>query len=54
LQPARDKAGFVDQLQKVMAFDVNDPKVRDDRLANILAQRRAAFLLAAVSDLFPE
>jgi hypothetical protein len=54
LQPARDKAGFVDQLQKVMAFDVNDPKVRDDRLANLLAQRRAAFLLGAVSDLFPE
>lgn len=54
LQPARDKDGFVNQLKQVLAFDVNDPKARDERLANLLAQRRAAWLLERVSDLFPE
>ncbi len=54
LAPARDKAGFQQQLKEVLAFDANDPKAREDRLANLLAQRRASFLLSTVSDLFPE
>jgi len=52
LVQAQDKKGFEAELQKVLQFDVNDPAAREDRLANVLAQQRAAWLLSRVSDLF--
>lgn len=51
LVPAQDKKGFVSLLQEVLAFDVDQPGVRDLRLANKIAQRRARFLLDHVEDL---
>ena len=52
LVPAQDKAGFEKLLKDVLAFDLDKPGARDLRLANVLARRRAAFLLERVSDLF--
>ena len=49
---AQDKKDFTNQLDKVIAFDVNsDP---DHRLVNVLAQRRARWLLSRTADLFAE
>jgi predicted anti-sigma-YlaC factor YlaD len=49
---AQDKKEFVRLLDKVIAFDVDsDP---DHRLVNILAQRRARWLMSRISDLFAE
>jgi predicted anti-sigma-YlaC factor YlaD len=49
---SQDKKEFVRLLNKVLAFDVDsDP---DHRLVNILAQRRARWLLGRISDLFVE
>lgn len=49
---AQDKKQFVELLGKVLAFDVDsDP---DHRLVNILAQRRARWLMSRVDDLFAE
>jgi predicted anti-sigma-YlaC factor YlaD len=48
----QDKKDFTKQLDKVLAFDVNsDP---DHRLVNVLAQRRAKWLLSRTADLFVE
>ena len=48
----QNRAEFQEMLQHAMAIDVN--AVPEWRLQNILAQRRAAWLLARVSDLFLE
>jgi predicted anti-sigma-YlaC factor YlaD len=49
---AQDKKDFTKQLDKVIAFDLDsDP---DHRLVNVLAQRRAKWLMARVADLFVE
>jgi hypothetical protein len=50
--PAQDKAGFQKELQQVLAFDVDEPSARDNRLSNVLTQRRAAWLQTRVPDLF--
>ncbi|HEX8950208.1 MAG TPA: TRAP transporter TatT component family protein [Polyangia bacterium] len=48
----QDKKEFVRLLDKVLAFDVDsDP---DHRLVNILAQRRARWLMSRIADLFAE
>jgi predicted anti-sigma-YlaC factor YlaD len=52
LAPKQDKAGFVKLLTEVLAFDVDQPAARKDRLANVLAQRRAKWLLKHLDDLF--
>jgi hypothetical protein len=49
----QDKNDFVATLDKVLAFDVDQPAARDFRLANVLAQRRAAWLKAHIDDYFP-
>jgi len=49
---AQDKKEFVRLLDKVLAFDVDsDP---DHRLVNILAQRRARWLMSRIADLFAD
>jgi predicted anti-sigma-YlaC factor YlaD len=48
----QDKKEFVRVLQKVLAFDVDSDL--DHRLVNILAQRRARWLMGRISDLFAE
>ena len=49
---AQDKKEFVRLLDKVIAFDVDsDP---DHRLVNILAQRRARWLMSRIADLFAD
>jgi predicted anti-sigma-YlaC factor YlaD len=50
LIPAQDRKAFEALLNEVLAFDVDAPAVRDQRLANLIAQRRARFLLAHVDD----
>jgi predicted anti-sigma-YlaC factor YlaD len=51
-EPAQNAAEFKSMLEKALAIDVNaDP---DTRLANVIAQRRARWLLAHQSDLFLE
>jgi hypothetical protein len=52
LVPAQDRAGSEKLLKDVLAFDVDAPEVRANRLANVLAQRRARALLAHADDLF--
>ena len=49
---SQDKKEFVRLLDKVLAFDVDsDP---DHRLVNILAQRRARWLMSRIQDLFAD
>lgn len=49
---SQDKKEFQRLLEKVLAFDVDsDP---DHRLVNILAQRRARWLMSRIADLFAE
>jgi len=48
--PRQDRAEFTRLLEQVLAFDVEAEKTH--RLANVLAQRRARFLLAHADDLF--
>ncbi len=52
LVPKQDRVGFLKLLAEVAAFDVDQPAARKERLANVLAQRRAKWLLAHVDDLF--
>jgi predicted anti-sigma-YlaC factor YlaD len=48
--PAQNATEFKEMLEKALAIDVNaDP---DNRLANLIAQRRAKWLLAHIKDLF--
>ena len=49
--PAQDKKTFEALLDEALAFDVDAPAARDDRLANILSQRRARWLRAHESDI---
>ena len=49
---AQDKKEFVRLLDKVIAFDVDSDL--DHRLVNILAQRRARWLMSRIADLFAE
>jgi hypothetical protein len=49
-QPARDRAGFERHLKAALAVDVDRDPSR--RLANLIAQKRARFLLSRVSALF--
>jgi hypothetical protein len=51
LGPSQDKKGFEQLLNDVLKFDVDAPAARDYRLANLIAQRRARYLLAHESDL---
>jgi predicted anti-sigma-YlaC factor YlaD len=52
LVPAQDRAGFQRLLNQVLAFDVDRPDARADRLANVIAQRRARWLQAHQDELF--
>lgn len=52
LVEAQNKTAFKQLLDEVVAADVNEHL--DDRLANILAQRRAAWLLSHTDELFAE
>jgi predicted anti-sigma-YlaC factor YlaD len=49
---AQDKKEFVRLLDKVLAFDVDSDL--DHRLVNMLAQRRARWLMSRTADLFAE
>jgi hypothetical protein len=51
LVPAQDRDGFTKLLEQVLAFDVDAPEARSNRLANVLAQRKAKLLLAHADDL---
>jgi predicted anti-sigma-YlaC factor YlaD len=51
LAPAQDKKGFEKLLREALSFDVDAPPAREFRLANLIAQRRARYLLAHESDL---
>jgi hypothetical protein len=50
--PKNDKAGWKDDLEHVLHSNIDAPDAREDRLANVLAQRKARFLLEHVSDVF--
>ena len=52
LEKAQDRQGFVAQLEEVKKAPIDDPTMREDRLANLLAKRRAAWLLDRVGTLF--
>jgi predicted anti-sigma-YlaC factor YlaD len=52
--PKQDKAEYESLLKQATAFDVDQPKARKNRLANVLAQRRARYLLAHEDDVFPD
>lgn len=52
LAPAQDKKAYLALLDEVLAFDVNAKDVRDQRLANTFAQRRAKYLKEHLDDLF--
>jgi predicted anti-sigma-YlaC factor YlaD len=49
--PARDRAGFERQLKTALAIDVDRDASR--RLANLIAQKRARFLISRTAALFP-
>jgi predicted anti-sigma-YlaC factor YlaD len=51
LAPAQDKKGFETLLREALTFDVDAPAAREFRLANLITQRRARYLLAHESDL---
>jgi len=52
--PAQDRKGFEALLTEALKFDVDQPLARDHRLANLIAQRRARFLLAHESDILSD
>ncbi|MCA1827551.1 MAG: TRAP transporter TatT component family protein [Myxococcales bacterium] len=52
--PAQKKAEYEALLKQAASFDVDQPKARKNRLANILSQRRAAYLLKHEDDVFPD
>jgi hypothetical protein len=52
--PAQDKKLFESLLKEAVGFDVDQPGARDYRLANVLARRRARFLLAHESDILSD
>jgi hypothetical protein len=52
--PAQDKKQYLSLLGQAVSFDVDKPEARKDRLANVLAQRRAKYLLDHVDDVFSD
>lgn len=52
-QPPQDKQQFEALLNEAKSFDVDLPAARNNRLANVLAQRHAIWLLAHEEDTFP-
>jgi predicted anti-sigma-YlaC factor YlaD len=52
--PAQNKREYEALLKEAAAFDLDQPKARNDRLANVLAQRRARYLLAHEDDVFTD
>jgi predicted anti-sigma-YlaC factor YlaD len=52
--PAQNKGEYEALLREAAAFDVDQPKARNNRLANVLAQRRARYLLAHEDDVFTD
>jgi len=54
LGPSQDKKGYQALLNEAADYDVDQPKARNGRLANVLSQRRAKFLLAHQGDVFSD
>jgi hypothetical protein len=54
LVQAQDRKGFEALLKTVTEFDVDGSSVRSHRLANLITQRRARFLLEHVEDLIAD
>jgi predicted anti-sigma-YlaC factor YlaD len=52
--PAQNKPEYEALLKQAASFDVEQPKARKNRLANVLAQRRARYLLAHEDDVFSD
>jgi hypothetical protein len=52
--PAQDKKLYLSLLKQAASFDVDKPEARGDRLANVLTQRRAHYLLDHVDDVFSD
>ncbi|MGE5047528.1 MAG: TRAP transporter TatT component family protein [Deltaproteobacteria bacterium] len=52
--PAQNKAEYEALLRQAASYDVEQPKARKNRLANVLAQRRAQYLLAHEDDVFSD
>ncbi len=50
--PNQDRKEFTALLKKALAIDVDAPGARKNRLANVIAQRRAAELLGRVDEYF--
>lgn len=48
----QDRAEFEEMLRAALAIDAEDPALRSERLANLIAQRRAEFLLGQADVLF--
>jgi hypothetical protein len=49
----QNKTEYEALLKEAAAYDVDQPKARKNRLANVLAQRRAKYLLEHEEDVFP-
>jgi predicted anti-sigma-YlaC factor YlaD len=52
--PAQDKKQYLALLKQAASFDVDKPEARNGRLANVLSQRRAQYLLDHVDDVFSD
>jgi hypothetical protein len=52
--PAQNKKEYEALLKEAAAYDVNQPKARKNRLANVLSQRRAVYLLKHEDDVFSD
>jgi predicted anti-sigma-YlaC factor YlaD len=52
LLPAQDRKGFEAALAEVLRYDVEQPRARANRLANVLAQQRARWLKSRLDELF--
>jgi predicted anti-sigma-YlaC factor YlaD len=52
--PVQNKREYQALLKEAASFDVEQPKARKHRLSNVLAQRRARYLLAHQDDVFPD
>ena len=52
--PSQNKSEYLALLREAASFDVDQPKARSNRLANVLSLRRARYLLAHVDDVFTD
>jgi predicted anti-sigma-YlaC factor YlaD len=52
--PSQNKAEYEALLRQAASYDVEQPKARKNRLANVLARRRAQYLLAHEDDVFSD